>query len=69
MSNLKKQVLVKTYNWNDLTRLVVADMRQRLGIPVESPDEFHYIGGLDPRANPFIRIDLTPMEGVAKFEP
>jgi hypothetical protein len=65
----KQKVLVKVYSWHDLVRLAVRDLRQQHGIPVDSPDEFHYVGGLDARRNPFIRLDLTPMPGVAKFEP
>lgn len=65
----KPKALVKLYSWNDLTALVVRDLRKQYGIPINDKAEFHYMGGVDERGNPFIRIDLTPMHGVAKFKP
>jgi hypothetical protein len=66
---MKKKALVQLYQWDDLTRLVVKDMRQRLGLPEDPDAEFHYIGGLDLSCNPFIRIDLTPLPGTRKLKP
>ena len=65
----KKDALVRVYTWQDLTRLAVHDMHHQLGILEDSSAEFHYIGGLDPKGNPFIRIDLTPLPGTPKFKP
>ena len=60
---------MRVYKWDALTRLVVNHMRQQLGFPDNPHAEFHYIGGVDPKGNPFIRIDLTPLPGIAKFKP
>ncbi len=65
----KRKALLRLYKWDDLTSLVVNDMRQQLGLPDDPDAEFHYLGGLDHRGNPFIRIDLTPLPGTPKFKP
>jgi hypothetical protein len=66
---MKQKALVKLYNWKDLTTLVMQDLHKQYGLPVNPDDEFHYIGGTDTRGNPCIRIDLTPIPGVKKFQP
>jgi len=50
------------YNWHDLVRLAVKDMHRGLGMAYNPDSEFHYIGGTDAHDNPFIRIDLTPLD-------
>jgi hypothetical protein len=65
----KRKALVRLYRWDDLTRLVHRDMREKFDLPEDPSAEFHYIGGVDVRQNPFIRIDMTPLPGVPKFRP
>jgi hypothetical protein len=63
---MKKPAFVKMYNWKDLARLVVADMQRQHNITITPDSDFHYIGGMDTQNNPFVRVDLTPLEAVTK---
>ncbi len=65
----KKKALVRMYSWSDLTRLATKDMCSRLGVPFNEDTEFHYMGGVDARGNPFIRLDLTPIAGSPDLVP
>jgi hypothetical protein len=55
-----KRALVKVYNWEALTYLVIQDMCRANNIPVPKHN-IHYLAGLDAENHPFIRLDLNPL--------
>ena len=62
---MQRKALAKLYSWKDLTRLAIRDLQAKTGLH-DDEAEFHYVGGLDCAGNPFIRVDLAPMEQTTK---
>ena len=59
--NPQQRTIVKLYAWKALCRLILDDLAQKTG-RMEIKGRFHYIGGVDREGNPFLRVDITPLE-------
>ena len=61
------RTITKIYNWEALIQLAVQDMLNKHGAPPAN-EGINFIGGFDCAEQPFVRIDLTPLDNSVTFE-